>query len=238
MVTKSKPNMCQYPQQRPSSQPPLPRAQPLNTCSHITIQLQSHCRPYRILNIDAGVELAQQHASCVDMTIPASHHKSCVSILPTYNINISDHHTLPCSTSSQNYYYYYIDQRQHKRPKYTDLRNYRINRIMKIYTKIMKSSKLLKEYRTSSSTTCNGAITKKDTNYGYKIKTKYVPISATTTIFLTTTTTRTATINMLAHHHTVTISLSPLPYFEYRCWRGTRPAACELCRHDHPGKPE
>ena len=86
-----KPNMCLYPWQRPHSQPPRPRAQPLNTCSHITTQHQSHNRPYRILNIDASVEFAQQHASCVDMTIRACPHKNRPSILPTYNINTSDH---------------------------------------------------------------------------------------------------------------------------------------------------
>ena len=93
MVTKSKPNMCQYLQLRSHSQPPLPRPQPLNTCSHIITQLQSHCRPYHILNIDISVKLAQQHASCVDLTIRASIHKSRHSKLPTYNINTSDHHT-------------------------------------------------------------------------------------------------------------------------------------------------
>ena len=91
-----KPNMCQYRKQRPSSQPPIPRARPpLNTCSHIATQYQSHYHPYRILNIDVSVKLSQQHSSCVDMTIQASQHKSRVSILPTYNINISDHHTHP-----------------------------------------------------------------------------------------------------------------------------------------------
>ena len=85
--------MCQYPQQRPSSQPPLPRAQPRNTCSHIATQYQSHYRPYLILNIDVSVEFAQQHASYVDMTIIASIYKSRDSTLPTYNINTSDHHT-------------------------------------------------------------------------------------------------------------------------------------------------
>ena len=62
---------------------------------------------------------------------------------------------------------------------------------------------------------CNNK--KNDTNYGDNMETKYVPISATTTTFPTTTTTRTATKHMLAHHHTVPISLSPLPRFEYRC---------------------
>ena len=92
-----KPNMCQYPQQRRHSQPPpLPRAQPpLNTCSHITTQLQSHYRPYHILNIGISVEVARQHASCVDVTNPASIHKRRVSTLPTYNINTSDHHSQP-----------------------------------------------------------------------------------------------------------------------------------------------
>ena len=75
----------------------------------------------------------------------------------------------------------------------------------------MKSSKSLKEYRTSSSTTCNGAIMKKDANYGYNIKTKYVTISATTTIFPTTTTTRTATKHMLAHRY-----VEQAPYRPYR----------------------
>ena len=93
MVTKSNPNMCQYPRQRPSSQPPLPRAQPLNTCSHITTQHQFHYCPYLALNIDDSVEFAQQHASCVDITTHASPHKSRESTLPTYNINTSDHHT-------------------------------------------------------------------------------------------------------------------------------------------------
>ena len=68
---------------------------PLNTCSHITTQYQSHYRPYMISNLDISVELAQQHASCVDITIRASPHKSRDSILPTYNINASDHHTHP-----------------------------------------------------------------------------------------------------------------------------------------------
>ena len=95
MVTKSKPNMCQYLSQRSHSQPPLPRPQPLNTCSHIITQLQSHCRPYHILNIDISVKLAQQHASYVDMTIPASPHKSRGSTLPKYNINTSGQHTQP-----------------------------------------------------------------------------------------------------------------------------------------------
>ena len=90
-----KPNMRQYPWQRPSSQPPLPRAQPLHTCSHITTLYQSHYRPYRALNIDVSLEFAQQHASCVDMTIRASCHKSRESILPTYNSNTSEHHTHP-----------------------------------------------------------------------------------------------------------------------------------------------
>ena len=98
MVTTWKPNMCQYPRQRPSSQPPLPLAQPLNTCSHIATQNQSNYRPYLALNIDVSVEFAQQHASCVDVTIPASIHKSRVSTLPTYNINTSDHHTHPIHT--------------------------------------------------------------------------------------------------------------------------------------------
>ena len=89
MVTKSNPNMCQYPRHRP----PPPRAQPLTTCSQITSKLQSHYRTYRILNIDASVELANQHASYVDMTIRASPHKRRRSILPTNNINTSDHHT-------------------------------------------------------------------------------------------------------------------------------------------------
>ena len=89
MVTKSNPNMCQYPRHRP----PPPRAQPLTTCSQITSKLQSHYRTYRILNIDASVELANQHASYVDMTIRASPHKRRRSILPTYNIKTSDHHT-------------------------------------------------------------------------------------------------------------------------------------------------
>ena len=93
MVTIWKPNMCQYPRQRPHSQPPLPRAQPLNICSHIATQYQSHYRPYLILNLDVSVEFAQQHASCVDMTIMASPHKSRVSKQLTYNINTSDHHT-------------------------------------------------------------------------------------------------------------------------------------------------
>ena len=66
-----------------------------HTCWHITTQLQYHCRPYLILNIDISVELAQQHTSCVDMTIRASQHKSRGSILPTHNINTSDHHTYP-----------------------------------------------------------------------------------------------------------------------------------------------
>ena len=110
MVTIWKPSMCQYPRQRPHSQPPLPRAQPLNICSHIATQYQSHYRPYLILNLDVSVEFAQQHASCVDMTIMASPHKSRASILPTYNINTSDQqthpcilNTLPCSTPSLNY---------------------------------------------------------------------------------------------------------------------------------------
>ena len=98
-----KPNMCQYSRQRPHSQPTLPRAQPLNTCSHIATQLQSHYRPYIISNIDVSVEFAHQHASCVDITTRASIHKSRASKLPTYNINTSDHHThntLSCSTPS------------------------------------------------------------------------------------------------------------------------------------------
>ena len=86
--------MCQYPRQRRHSQPPLPHAQPLlNTCSQIATHLKSHYRPYIILNFDISVEFAQQHASCVDMTIRASIYKSRVSILPTYNINTSDRHT-------------------------------------------------------------------------------------------------------------------------------------------------
>ena len=88
-VTKSKPNMCQYHRQRPSFQPPL-RAHPLNTCSHIATQYQSHYRSYIILNIDISMEFASQHASCVDMTSRASIHKSRESTLPTYNINKSD----------------------------------------------------------------------------------------------------------------------------------------------------
>ena len=84
-----KTNMCQYPRQRP-----LPHgAQPLNTCSHITTQLQSPYRPYLILNIDVSVEFARQHASYVDMTPQANPHKSRLSTLPSYNINTSDHHT-------------------------------------------------------------------------------------------------------------------------------------------------
>ena len=97
-----KPNMRQYPQQRWHSQPPPPRVQPLqplNTCSHIATQYQSHYRPYLILtNIDVSMEFARQHASCVDLTIPASPHKNRASILPTYNINTSDHHTHPIHT--------------------------------------------------------------------------------------------------------------------------------------------
>ena len=50
---------------------------------------------YQIMNIDVSVEFVCQHASCVDFTIPAGNHKSRPSILPTYNINASDHHTLP-----------------------------------------------------------------------------------------------------------------------------------------------
>ena len=46
---------------------------------------------------------------------------------------------------------------------------------------------------------------KTDTNYGCKLKTKYVPISVTTTTFPTTTTTRTHTKHMLALHQTVII---------------------------------
>ena len=61
---------------------------------------QSHYRPYRILNIDVSVEFAQQHASYVDMTIPASQHKSRGSILQTYNINTSDHHAQPINPQS------------------------------------------------------------------------------------------------------------------------------------------
>ena len=91
MVTNTKPNLCQYQQQRPHSQPPLQHAHPLNKCSHIATLYQYHYRPYRILNIDFSVEFAQQHASFVDMTIHACPHKNRVSALPTYNINTSDH---------------------------------------------------------------------------------------------------------------------------------------------------
>ena len=86
---------------------------------------QSHYRPYHILNVNVSVEFSQQHASCVDMTILASQHKSSFSKLPTYNINTSDHHThnaLQCSTPSYNYYCK-IDQHQHKRSTYTHLSN-------------------------------------------------------------------------------------------------------------------
>ena len=77
----------------------------------------------------------------------------------------------------------------------------------------MKSNKSLKDYRTSLTPQYNGAIIKKMIQVRVtNMKTKYVPISATTT-----TTTRTATKHMLAHRYTVPISLSPLPYFEYRC---------------------
>ena len=86
--------------QIPSYQPPRPRTKPLNTCSYITTQLQSHFRPYRILNIDISMELPQQHARCVDMTIQASIQKSRASTLPTYSCNTSDHHTHTCSTPS------------------------------------------------------------------------------------------------------------------------------------------
>ena len=88
-----KTNMCQYPRQRPHSQPPPLRSKPLNTCSHIATQKQSHYRPYIVLNIDVSVEFARQHASYVDMIIRASQHKSRAPTLPTYNINTSDHHT-------------------------------------------------------------------------------------------------------------------------------------------------
>ena len=97
-------------------------------------------------------------------------------------------------------------------------------------TKKMKSNKSLKDYRTSLTPQYNGAIIKQMIQVRVtNMKTKYVPISVTTITFPTTTTTRTATKHMLADRHTVTISLSPLPHFEYRRQRGIRPAACELC---------
>ena len=68
---------------------------PTTTTTRIATQLQSPYRPYRILNIDNSMKLAHQHASCVDTTHPASIHKSRLSILPTYNINTSDHYTHP-----------------------------------------------------------------------------------------------------------------------------------------------
>ena len=102
----------------------------------------------------------------------------------------------------------------------------------------MKSKKQLKDYRTSLTPHiiqwCNNnkMIQVRVAN----METKNVTISVTTTN-IQTTTARTATKHMLAHHHTVPISLSPLPYLESRCQRGIRPAACELCRFCHTGRP-
>ena len=158
--------MCQYPRQRPSSQPPLPRAQPLNTCSHIATQYQSHYRPYLILNLDVSVEFAQQHASCVDMTILASLHKSRVSTLPTYNINTSDHYTYPIhchalhnhrntttsTTANISHTTTHLSNKSHKQKTTT-----RFWKMKNIHQK-MKSNKSLKDYRTSLTPQYNGAI--------------------------------------------------------------------------------
>ena len=87
--------MSIYKRQRRHSQPPLPRAQPFKTCSHITTQLLASNRPYRIFNIDVCVILARQHARDIDMTMIACLHKSSPSKLTTYNNNSSDHQYTP-----------------------------------------------------------------------------------------------------------------------------------------------
>ena len=77
-------------------------------------------------------------------------------------------------------------------------------------------------------------------NKTQKIVTTTNTILATTATFPTTTIAHTAATklkHMLAHHHTVTISLSPLPDFEYRHLRCTRPPTCEQCWYDHTCKP-
>ena len=58
--------------------------------NNIATLRRSHNRPYRVLNIDVGIEFARQHASDADLTIEASQRKRRESILPTYNNYTSD----------------------------------------------------------------------------------------------------------------------------------------------------
>ena len=60
-----------------------PKYVPISVTTHITIVHQVHNCPHLSFNIDIGVVLAHQHASCVDMTPRASQDKSGASILPT-----------------------------------------------------------------------------------------------------------------------------------------------------------